>query len=489
MSEKPVHLMDFFGNIIYDSIVYLFERKGSIGLISLYCFVFYIVYAYIMLFKNKEEIQKNWPKYKCRPHIIPIAGLFYGKSFLEGTKQNLSECSWSLSQGYFGVLINPFKHIIEVIVQIIGDLIHMINQMRKMVRLLRELFGKTVEEVFKKIANGMATLQFYIEKFRNIIKKQYAVFYLVYYYLETLRMSFSSFINGPTPILLLFVMLFGVLTVFLMSMCIICPIFPLSFFACPICVFCFHPNTLVKISDTEQIPIKQVKLEQMIYPEQKVLGKIHFWFDNPVEVFNVNNSWATESHLYYLSTKVPIRVSEIRNLESMKTKDLMCLVTSKNLIYSNDNTFSDYNEIVNDEIDNGWNERVLKSLNKDKEPLIKKYRNYPPGFLVKHTFDDQRGNIEHCINELGVILYDYKGIICSGNNIVLEDGLWIRVSTSKLASIYNGKHNNILYDSVTKSGIEEICSIRFRDFMETDDLEVYDWFHKTSQEMLEKKQQ
>ena len=184
-----------------------------------------------------------------------------------------------ISLRFLSILFSPFRKMFEMITNFIADFIFNLNQMRKMASVLREMFRRMIEQVMERLVNSMAAIQFYQEKFRNLLKKQYAVFQLIYYYLETLRMTFQSFLGGPMPVFLLFLMIFGFLTAFFLAMCLLCPIPFVWFVACPICVVCFKSGTRVQIDDDgNERPMESLELGNRIYPQQNVIGKMKFIF-------------------------------------------------------------------------------------------------------------------------------------------------------------------------------------------------------------------
>ena len=463
---------------------HLLDNKGSLLIIIIYVIIFCSVLKVNDLLTKKQEIINNWTEYKCRPYIIPIAGYFKGTNFFEYTFQNFNECNWFLSNNYFNKLIEPIRYTIDVIKNVLYDMLKSINKLREMAKVIRTLFSQLIAQVFEKLTLSVSTAQFYSEKLRNLIKKQYAIFQMIYFYLETLRMTFDGFLNGPMPIFLLFMMIFGLLTAFFIAICLLCPIPFVGIIACPICAFCFRNDTLIKLDNNLEMMIKDINLNDKIYPNQNVIGKINIKFNVPVNLYNICNTWVSESHLCYIDN-VAFRVSELNAKESCTVSNIVSLVTENHKIYSHDNVFGDYCEIENHEIDVLWNTKVLVDLNPDDEIAVdNNYIAYPTGFLLKPDEDNNTmGYVEHLINENNVILYDYNGIICSGNNLVFENNRWIRVSDTN-ANVYNGDHDNVLYHIIDINGAIKVSGFIFRDFLETHNYLIYDWFHHKSKEIL-----
>ena len=478
----------FFKLKEYISLFYhhLINQKWSIFKIVVFFIVFYLIYGLIMIINYKEYIKKNWPLYKNKPYMLPFAGFFMEGDFFTNTYKNFEDFIYNTSKSSFDLLIKPIQYMFTIITKSIGDMVHTIDAMRKMAKVIRELFQKMIAEVFEQLTRSVSTLQFYQEKFRNLMKKQYAIFQLVYYYLETLRATFESMFNGPLPVMLLFLMMFGILTMFVMSMCLLCPIPFVGLFACPICVLCFDGDSLINIDNNVQKPIVDIVLGDIVFPNQKVIGTFIFRLDKPMPVYKLGDAYATGSHIYYDSNFNPERIETIKDgLETKMSNTLYCLATTHNLLFSGKQMFSDYYEISENEIDSLWNSNVMESLN-NNIPEIRGYTAYPSGFLEIPSIKEKiTGEINHLIDESGIELYEYNGIICSGNNIVREN-TWIRVRYSSLAKKYMGPHNNRIVPYTTNGGILTIDNVIFRDFLETDDNSVYEWWNSMSLKYISK---
>jgi hypothetical protein len=457
---------------------YLKNHKWSILQIIVYVFIFYFIYGATILYYNSKHITQNWSDYKCRPYIIPIAGYFKGDNFLEATVDNFNECTTNIFKKYFDILIKPIAHILTTITKALMQITNTINVFRKMATVLRELFNKIVAEIFTKIQNHVAATQFYSEKFKTIMRQQYAVFQMVYYYLEALRMSFDSFINGPTPILLIFLMMFGLLTMFLMSMCLMCPIPIVGIFACPICVMCFSPDTIIG----DKL-ISNIKVGDFIEPNNMVLSTYDFILDVGAVLYKYGGVSVTGSHIVYVDSTPSRIISMVDAIPEKIAKRVCCLSTTTHQIKIGNLVFSDYTECNNPLVDQQINNLILSKLNGDIVEVMN-YKYYPTGFvdLELLNIDTNMSKIVNSVKYNDIELYNYCGIICSGNNIILEDNIWRRVYQSNKAIHFSNPDNlyKYAYNTTTSDGIIKIGSVIFRDFMEIYDKDIWENIHNIS---------
>ena len=485
LNELFQHIGGFI-QIIYSK---LLTEKSSLYTIIIYLIVFYCVFIATNLYYKKDEIQKNWDQYKCQPQIIPIAGLFKGENFFQFTRENFTNCYWLITKEYFYILIKPIKFAFDTITRILGDAANSLNQLRNMAKLLRELFQNMIADVFEKIQTNVSAIQFYSEKFRNLMKKQHAIFQMIYYYLETIRLTFDSFVNGPTPILLMFLMIFGMLTIFIISMCLLCPIPFVGIFACPICYMCFDPTqNILILNNNLLIPkeIRNVSLGDIIEGQSKVISTFHFVLDKYEPLYNYNNIRLSASHIIF-KNDIAVRAMHCPESDICGfTKKLVCLGTSDNKIRINNNILSDYNEIDTPELSIELNNKILTILN-DKPTYCDDYVNYPSGFVEIDIDKETDTVITHLVLDNNIKIYNYNGIICSGNNIIFENGLWIRVYQSLHAIIILNHNYEKIYNTITKNGICLVNGIKFRDFIETDNIDIHAWLHDMDIHLLNKK--
>jgi hypothetical protein len=491
MLNELFHYIGRFIQIIYSK---LLTEKRSIFTIIIYFIVFFCVFLATKLYYTRDEIEKNWDKYKCQPHILPIAGLFKGENFFQFTRENFTNCYWLITKEYFFILIKPIKFAFDTITRILGDAANSINQLRNMARLLRELFQNMIAEVFERIQTNVSAVQFYSEKFRNLMKKQHAIFQMIYYYLETIRLTFDSFVKGPTPIFLMFLMIFGMLTIFIISMCLLCPIPFVGLFACPICYMCFDPKQEISILDKKignnsiiNTEIRFVEVGDIIsHGNSHVISTFHFVLGEYVPLYQYKNIRLSASHIIF-KDGIAVRAIDCHDTSICGfTKTLVCLGTSDNKIRINNSILSDYNEIDTPELSIELNNRILTILN-HKPTYYDDFINYPTGFIDIDLNKDTQSIITHLILDNNIKIYNYKGVICSGNNIVYENGLWIRVYQSSEASLIENHYYLKIYNTVSKDGVIIMNGYKFRDFMETDNTDIHNWLHDMDINLLNKK--
>ena len=80
--------------------------------------VFGLIFLGLALAAMAKDIKKNWPKYKCNPMIMPVAGAFGvdpGKNFVE--------CIGDIQSGFMGFFLGPIRKVLGFLGNIGGDIL------------------------------------------------------------------------------------------------------------------------------------------------------------------------------------------------------------------------------------------------------------------------------------------------------------------------------------------------------------------------------
>ena len=186
-----------------------------------------------------------------------------------------------------------------------------------------------------------------------------------------------------------------------------------------------------------------------------------------VDIYSYKGIRMTGSHYIYHNGKY-IACSDIESPQSESIEKLYCPVTSNGIIKSiNDNNESvklaDYNNSI---AFSEWNYNTDKKLgNKD---LLSKNQyvehEYPPLFATNDILnnEDNIGEIKYK-NHAEVKMYNYNGVIVSGNVLVYEDS-WKRIWQTKAKRV--DTDYEYLYNVLRKDHTIKIGEYLFKDYEE-----------------------
>lgn len=467
----------------------------------IYIIVIIILYFFIycILFGNRIKVylDENWKQIRCYPHIIPIAGLsnrIDGSNFFSKTVINFNNCSSNFIKTILGDEIKPAIQILHGIREMIKYIYKSMNNIRGIAAVTRNLFSTLVENTTDRISNTFSTMMYLQEKLKVMFKKQAAIFEILKQFSSTLPFLFQSFRYGPVPRFLNWITKYIAVMIALIIICLLCTFggFFMKLFLCPICFICFSPDTIVDLDNNsnEGKLIKYVNVGERIR-DNIVLGKI-FIKKRPSKIYNYKGIKVTANHLVfdnYLWKRICNTESKSENINT----ELYCLITNNNTIFSRGNKFRDYQETRDIDIVLSSYYKVAKHLNNNKgciKTTSDKYHTYYWGFsagtLIK--IDGDYIPIENIVNnpykynvegvvELGMDcqLYSFRGVIVSGNTLVNDNGIWLRVFQANSAKKVHS--SNKIYNIITRDNLITVGSslnedILFTDFIETSDPEV-----------------
>jgi len=264
----------------------LSEHKLAIFKIILLTIIFLYIISYLIITHYRTYIINNWSHYRNNPFIVPFAGFLRKDGeklgFFEYTKHNFKSWHWTLNKGFFGFLIKPIQYILKMITSVIHGFTNTLNIFRKQAKVIRKMFAQIVQSTADKMTNSYNVVQFYQAKLMDLMKRQKAMFQLILYFTDSMKMTLSSLINGPVMGMVQFFPTFGIALLILIAICIICiaDIPFVSWVACPICLICFGLETPITLENGVVKTINNITLGDDVAVGGKVISTMTFFIGN-----------------------------------------------------------------------------------------------------------------------------------------------------------------------------------------------------------------
>ena len=167
--------------------------KGSDILLSIIIFLVFIgIYLYTLFKSEFKNIQKQWPKYRCNPAIMPFAS-----QFGHDAGQNFTYCIQSMQSNYMTYLLTPIHYVTNVMGKMMGDILKDINFVRQKIFSLVTNITKIVVSIFSVFINIIIEFQRIIIKIKDVIGKITGIMTSLIYLLTGGILTGSSIIAGP----------------------------------------------------------------------------------------------------------------------------------------------------------------------------------------------------------------------------------------------------------------------------------------------------
>lgn len=416
------------------------------------------VYA-IQSFGDYAEIKKNWPKYRCMPHVMPFASL-YGAN----TSDNFNYCMKNMFSGFGGEMLAPFYGIMGFFTKTLMGLLDSINSMRVMLATLVGGITTVFSEFTERLSMFFTHIRLTAMRMRQLMNRVVGIMFSVMY------MGMSGIVSA---------MNFGDTVLFRF-----------------LDTFCFAPETLVEIDGCENpVPISQVVIGDSI-GGNKVTAVFKFLADGqPMCKFNSKSGPILVSTNHYVRGSGGwMEAGKHPDAEAQPVwsggveRPLICLNIENHQFNIGPYTFCDY-----DEIEEGDKEAMMlaesivngSSLNRNEQIENKKAINdYSPGFfqntlvkmqggVCKEIKDIQLGDIiANSGKVVGIVKKEineyciHNGDVVTSSTLVWMHNKWVRVgSTRKSVSTTVPKVFYNLFIT-PHSSIETMSGNMYRDYIE-----------------------
>jgi len=159
---------------LYGGDSYMQRYGGDIMKVAFVIFMFILALTYFHIQNNIQLIRKNWPEYKCKPNIMPFAGMINAskdQSAIEYTTQNFLECSTEITKGVYNKPMVMVYAVMDIVVKVFKNAMEVINKIRELFDRIRNALKSIFLLVFNRIMNFVIPLQNLLIKMMDFFEK------------------------------------------------------------------------------------------------------------------------------------------------------------------------------------------------------------------------------------------------------------------------------------------------------------------------------
>ena len=159
---------------MYENLSYFDQYGFSLILFIIITILLMIFMGSCIALANIQKIQQEWPNQRCKPFIIPIAGLINkppNMSIGDYTAQNFNYCTQNVLKDITGFAMEPIHFITNNLTKLIDYIKDAINDIRSMTNKTRTFFSTVTEEIMGRILNITIPLQQIVITFKDFISK------------------------------------------------------------------------------------------------------------------------------------------------------------------------------------------------------------------------------------------------------------------------------------------------------------------------------
>jgi hypothetical protein len=276
-------------------------------------FLFLGIWVAMIGMADVEEVKKNWPKYRCRPSIMPFAGL-YGYN----AGENFNFCLTNMFSAEMGTALGPVFVILGTIVSTLSTLLEVANSIRVQFATMMGGINTIFQNFADRFKQLLAAVQMTGFRMKLLMGRLYGAFFAMIYMSIAGMTTVQNFTETA---------LFGFLD-----------------------TFCFDPDTLVNIDGKGLIHVKDVKIgDRFVTTKSIVTSTFQFEADGqPMVELPGSIVVSTNHYVNYLGKWIqagehPLAVSK-GPWNGGSERPLICFNTSDHRIPIGHFVFLDYDE-------------------------------------------------------------------------------------------------------------------------------------------------
>jgi hypothetical protein len=497
---------------MYDKLTYFDQYGGSLVLFIVITIVVILLVSYFQTMANIQPIIDDWPNQRCKPTIMPFAGLIThpeGVTASEYTSQNFNYCTQNILSNITGYAVEPLTYVTNVLQNLANTIQNSIQSVRAMFDKVRTSMQTVSEEIMGRLMNVMAPLMQIIISFKDLTSKiqgtMTAGLYTLlgsYFTLKSLMGAIAQFIIGILISLAVMVAVFWILpftwgaaianTAIFVAIAIPMAII-LNFMTNVLHVNdgykipkikCFDKDTLITMNDGTLKKIIDIETGDILSNNNVVTAKIKVTTEGS-DIYELDNIIVSDSHIVkYGNIWIPVSSHpDAVKCESYNEPFLYCLNTTHKIIKIDNQIFTDWDEIYDETLNQVLNNKIIPiKCRKD----IHKYLDC--GFakstrvkLLNGTYKDinkidindvlENGEIVYGVVEIDGLGMAQNCVYNLGENSIVEGYITELHMYKQSISVSNQKLYHLLTDKKTL----KLGNVIFKDYNDTIDrfLEIY----------------
>lgn len=259
-----------------------------------------------------SEISKNWPQYRCKPHIMPFSALYGHDTF-----ENFNYCLTNIFKDQSSNTLGPLFKIIKTFGTVLGTLLSSINNLRLQGATLFGGITQIFSEFTTRIAQVILKVKTTAKRIRSLMNRvQTTMFAILYMGISAMNAALS----------------FSDTTLFKF-----------------LDTFCFTPDTPISVinQDTrllEDIPIKNIRVGQILRNGKRITSTFEFQVESQPMVKLTDVEVSSNHYVKYIGKFVKAKDHPDAVEIAPWTGKLICLNCEDHEFQIGQYTFLDYDE-------------------------------------------------------------------------------------------------------------------------------------------------
>lgn len=363
---------------LYKDVGYFDQYGGSVIIFVIITFVTIVLVTYFYTMTNIQPIINDWPNQRCKPNIIPIAGLINkppNMSIGDYTSQNFTYCMQNILTNVSEEALKPLNFVTSSLTSMAGDTQSSIQDARGAMDNIRTAMQSVTQDIMGRLMNFTIPIMQMVISVRDLIGKVQGTMVAGLYTFLGSYLAMKSLMGVIAKIVV-------TLLVALAAMIAGFWLFPFTWgaamagtttfglIAVPMAVIlsfmsktmhidtssykipqvkCFDKDTLIKMNNGTYKRIIDINVGDVLLDNNIVTAKIKVATEGS-DVYLLNNVFVSDSHIVkYREKWIPVSKHPMAIKHPFYDEEfLYCLNTTNKTINVNNMIFTDWDEIYAD---------------------------------------------------------------------------------------------------------------------------------------------
>jgi len=364
---------------MYEKLNYFDQYGGSVILFIIITIILILIISYCLIMVNVQPVIDDWSNQRCKPNIMPFAGLIThpeGVSASDYTSQNFNYCTQNILSSITGTAVEPLTFVTNLLNSMADKIKNDIQSVRGMFDKVRTMFQQVSEEIMGRVINITIPLQQIVISFKDLLGKiqgtmTAGLFTALgsYYTLKSLLGAIAQFIISILIALAIIIVILWIIpfawgaaianTIIFVALAI--PMAVILAFMIDVLhvqtnlsiprIKCFDKDTEIMMNDGSIKKIFEIKTGDILIDNNEVTACIKVESKGSL-IYNLDDIVVSNSHIVkYMGKWIPVSKHPDAIKYAYYTEPyLYCLNTTNKTIQINKYTFTDWDEIYDNDI-------------------------------------------------------------------------------------------------------------------------------------------
>jgi len=358
---------------------YMDNYGGSVIITTLVAIGFIVVIGRLHYSNIVEPIRRNWTDERCKPHIMPFAGIIMNpkdKSKSKFTSDNFTNCTTSILSNIIQHFLQPIYTITDFVMECINEIAGSLNFLRAFKAVLRNKMKLIFSYVFARLVNITIPLQKIMMNFKDTLGKTTGILSASLYTMVGIQMAFKGFVKVFITVFIIFISIIIAIAIMLWIPFFTWPAAAATssfaaLLAIPLAIItgwmvhilniqsgkvpvpgpanngCFDKNTLIDLQNNKKIKIKELTPGTILKNGDRVTAVFKYTREN-LDVYNLNDIIVTGCHKVFHNNLGWVKVEKhpkSKKIENYTEQIVYCLNTQSKRIFINEHKFLDWDDL------------------------------------------------------------------------------------------------------------------------------------------------